>query len=449
MDMWELFLVALMPVLKLLLITAIGAILALDRFDILRGNVRKHLNIMVYFVFAPALICSNLARTITLRSLFMLWFLPLNVLIRNTAGIALGWLLVKIIRVPHHLHGLVLGCCAAANLGSLPLIIVPAICKERAKPFGDVDVCSRRGLAYASLSMALGHIYAWSIVYNIVRIYSPKTNVIKVDESIVNKEIDPENFSKCSTKSLVMAEDMSQPNNDGKDALEIECKVSDGKEMVVLLYVPEKPNIMKKLKILADKINLKALLHLQHWERVGPTLPYVTCNIEKGVPLFRKLLIGDNAHFHVVKDSVATLGEACIPAMILLIGSHLVKGIIKGAVHYNLIQPDPLYQFVLLLHYALPPAVLLSTMIQLLGVGESECSVIMVATYSCSAVFLTVCLRKVILVPKVNGSVTEMLGEGLASQTLTLVSGALYDQFMKKEIKDFDSFHTAILDIFK
>ncbi|KAJ1439513.1 hypothetical protein SESBI_02453 [Sesbania bispinosa] len=39
-------------------------------------------------------------------------------------------------------------------------------------------------------------------------------------------------------------------------------------------------------------------------------------------------------------------------------------------------------------------------------------------------------------------------GEGLASQTLTLVSGALYDQFMKKEIKDFDSFHTAILDIF-
>ncbi|KAJ1383978.1 hypothetical protein SESBI_42929 [Sesbania bispinosa] len=44
---------------------------------------------MVYFVFTSALICSNLARTITLRSLFMLWFMFLNVLIRNTAGIAL------------------------------------------------------------------------------------------------------------------------------------------------------------------------------------------------------------------------------------------------------------------------------------------------------------------------------------------------------------------------
>ncbi|KAK2405854.1 hypothetical protein P8452_68265 [Trifolium repens] len=39
-------------------------------------------------------------------------------------------------------------------------------------------------------------------------------------------------------------------------------------------------------------------------------------------------------------------------------------------------------------------------------------------------------------------------GEGLASQTLSLVSGALYDQFMKKEVKSFDAFHTAILDIF-
>ncbi|XP_057458014.1 uncharacterized protein LOC130748785 [Lotus japonicus] len=38
--------------------------------------------------------------------------------------------------------------------------------------------------------------------------------------------------------------------------------------------------------------------------------------------------------------------------------------------------------------------------------------------------------------------------EGLVAQSLSLVSGALYDQFMKREIKNFDDFHTAILDIF-
>jgi hypothetical protein len=34
--------------------------------------------------------------------------------------------------------------------------------------------------------------------------------------------------------------------------------------------------------------------------------------------------------------------------------------IVKGAVHFNFISSDPLYQFVLLLHYAVPPAVSVS-----------------------------------------------------------------------------------------
>lgn len=43
------------------------------------------------------------------------------------------------------------------NLGSLPLIIVPAICKGRSHPFGDVDACYRKGLAFTSLTMAVRH----------------------------------------------------------------------------------------------------------------------------------------------------------------------------------------------------------------------------------------------------------------------------------------------------
>jgi hypothetical protein len=34
--------------------------------------------------------------------------------------------------------------------------------------------------------------------------------------------------------------------------------------------------------------------------------------------------------------------------------------IVKGAVHFSFISSDPLYQFVLLLHYAVPPAVSVS-----------------------------------------------------------------------------------------
>ena len=54
MEFWKLFFVALMPVLKVLLITALGTILAINRFDILGETARKNLNtvsLIIFFVF--------------------------------------------------------------------------------------------------------------------------------------------------------------------------------------------------------------------------------------------------------------------------------------------------------------------------------------------------------------------------------------------------------------
>lgn len=63
--------------------------------------------------------------------------------------------------------------------------------------------------------------------------------------------------------------------------------------------------------------------------------------------------------------------------------------IVKGALRFGLVHPDPLFQFVLLLQYAVPPAINLGTIIQLFGAGESECSVIMLWTYGLASVSLT------------------------------------------------------------
>ena len=49
MQLWKLFITALMPVLKVLLITAVGAYLALDRFNLLKESARKHLNAVSLF----------------------------------------------------------------------------------------------------------------------------------------------------------------------------------------------------------------------------------------------------------------------------------------------------------------------------------------------------------------------------------------------------------------
>lgn len=41
------------------------------------------------------------------------------------------------------------------NLGNLPIIIIPAICKDKDSPFGEPDICYQYGMAYVSLSMAV------------------------------------------------------------------------------------------------------------------------------------------------------------------------------------------------------------------------------------------------------------------------------------------------------
>jgi hypothetical protein len=62
---------------------------------------------------------------------------------------------VLLLRPPQHLRGLVVASCSAANFGNLLLIVIPAVCREDGNPFGSGDVCTDRGLSYASFSMAV------------------------------------------------------------------------------------------------------------------------------------------------------------------------------------------------------------------------------------------------------------------------------------------------------
>ncbi|XP_042013891.1 protein PIN-LIKES 1-like [Salvia splendens] len=176
MAILDLFAASSVPVVKVLLVTVLGSYLAADRVNILGDDARKHLNNITFFVFNPALVYSNLASTLTFESMVELWFMPFNILITFIFGSVLGWVVIQFTRPPSHLHGLVIGCCAGGNLGNLLLIIIPAVCRESGSPFGDSDVCVKYGMAYASLSMAIGAIYLWSYVYNIIRVSSSRSS---------------------------------------------------------------------------------------------------------------------------------------------------------------------------------------------------------------------------------------------------------------------------------
>ncbi|KAL8149990.1 hypothetical protein AgCh_006849 [Apium graveolens] len=402
MGLLSLFVASSMPVLKVLLVTAVGSFLALDHVNILSEDARKHINTVVFYVFNPALIIGNLAKTITYDSMVKLWFMPVNVFLTFLIGSLLGWLVNLVTRPPPHLRGLVIGCCAAGNLGNILIIIVPAVCKEKGSPFGDPSVCSTYGMAYASLSLALGAIFLWVYVYNIVRI-SLEANCIDIDGSAVSDSTSKTSSLKPEsvTEPLLLPKDYNT-TEDSTDSLPY--TIFDGKTQGFAERL--KQNIVK----ISRKLNLKRLF--------APSTNGAIVGFIVGlVPLLRNSLIGDEAPLRVIEDSTTMIGNAAVPVLTLIIGANLLKGlrasgvqksmvigvivaryialpligtlVVKTAVRLNLVHADPLYQFVLLLQFAVPPAMNMGTITQLFGKGESECSVIMLWTYVCATISLT------------------------------------------------------------
>lgn len=63
--------------------------------------------------------------------------------------------------------------------------------------------------------------------------------------------------------------------------------------------------------------------------------------------------------------------------------------VIKAARYFGMVGSDPLYHFVLLLQYSVPPAMAIGTITQLFEIGEAECSVIMFWNYAIASIALT------------------------------------------------------------
>ncbi|XP_077215877.1 protein PIN-LIKES 1-like isoform X2 [Tasmannia lanceolata] len=360
MGLLDLFIAASIPVLKVLIVTGVGSFLATSRVDILGEDARKHLNNVVFYVFNPALVSTNLSRTITFESMISLWFMPLNILLTFIIGSALGWVVIQITNAPSHLRGLILGCCAAGNLGNMLLIIIPAICKEKGSPFGDPDVCHTYGMAYVSLSMAL--------------------------------------LPEVHTGSLT------------SDHYAAQCSPSSSKSEGLLEKVSIPVKFIQFLKMVSGKIDLKKLL-------APSTIGVVVGFVVGVIPQTRRALIGETAPLRVIQDSAVLLSDGAIPSLTLIMGGNLIKGIhgsgirvsliigvlvvryivlpllgivvVKGAIYLGLVHSDPLYQFILLIQFALPPAMNIGTMTQLFGAGESECSVIFLWCYALASVSLT------------------------------------------------------------
>lgn len=407
MGLLDLFTTSSISIVKLLLVIILGSFLALDCVDILGEDARKHLNRVVFYVFNPALAATSLAKTMTYERMLTLWFMPLNILLTYIIGSALGWIVIKITRPPSHLKSLIFGSCSAGNLGNLLFVVVPELCKQKGSPFGEPDVCNNNGLAYAAVSTAGNAVCLWIYVYNIIRIsVRDSNNEVEVDVCINTTESSAHasEYDQRYIVALLQQEDCLNSESYAETcALPFENSADIAKVPISIWFE-------QHVKMLTNCFNLKRLIP-------PATIGAITGLLVGTVPGIRKLVIGESAPLRVIQDSASLIGDAAIPAIILILGANLMRGlkgseirrsfiigiivvkyillplsgflVVKAAHHFGFVRPDPLYQFILMLQFAVPPATNIGTITQLFGAGESECSVIMLWTYALASVSLT------------------------------------------------------------
>lgn len=407
MGFWTLFEVASLPIIQVLLISFMGALMATEYLNLLPKDARKSLNKLVFMVFTPSLMFASLAKTVTLEDIISWWFMPVNIGFTFLIGGILGWILVKILRPKPYLEGLVIATCSSGNLGNLLLIIVPAICTEDGSPFGDSSICTSVGLSYASFSMALGGFFIWTYTFHLIRTSAAK---LKALQAVVEVSKAPNNDLDASQETYLL---IGQDQENVAIVVASSKSAEDTESHAIVSQESEhgKGNVSSWTKLIG-------FLHQILEELLAPpTLAAILGFIFGATTFLRNLIIGSEAPLRVIQDSIKLLGDGTIPCITLILGGNLTEGlraskikswivvgvicvryiilpaigmwVVKAAGHLGFLPSDPLFHYVLMIQYTLPPAMNIGTMTQLFNVGQEECSVLFLWTYLVAALALT------------------------------------------------------------
>lgn len=392
-----------MPTFQVLIISVLGAFMATEYWNLLPADARRSMNKVVFVVFTPSLVFASVAKTITFEDIISMWFMIVNVGLTFLFGGILGWILVKIVRPKPYQEGLVMAACSSANLGNLPLILIPAICEEDGNPFGDHSVCKRVGLSYVSFSMALGGFFIWTYSYQLIRTSAMKWKALQAMEAAEEASKSPNSDLDAEGETpLLKGEDEEQ------GSIVVSSNGSRNQEAIGA----DESDVPFSRKVVAF---VKQILH----ELLAPpTVAAIVGFFIGSIPFLKKLIIGDSAPLRVIEDSITQLGNGTIPCITLILGGNLIQGLRKstikipiiigviivryvvmpvigigiviGASKVGFLPSDPLFHFVLMVQFTLPPAMNIGTMTQLFDVAEAECSVIFLWTYLVAALALTI-----------------------------------------------------------
>lgn len=409
-------LTAIVPLLKLLSLTVIGLLLAHPKTQILPRATFKLLSKLVFALFLPCLIFTELGESITLENMGSWWFIPINVLISTMIGFFLGWLVVIICRPPPELNRFTIIMTAFGNSGNLSLAIVGSVCHTKtSSPFG--SHCHSRGVAYVSFAQWVSVILVYTLVYHMMEPPMEYYEVVEEgegdniqEEMVVNNPSRPllveaewpgiEDKVTEHSKTPFIARVFSSVANISQSSLpDIEISTEGVPTSPKSMMCLAEPRVVRKIRIVAQKTPIQHILQ-------PPTIASLLAIIIGTVPQLKAFVFGYDAPLSFITDSLEILAGALVPSVMLILGGMLAEGpnestlgrrttigiivarlvvlpiigigmvSLAGKLHF-FSEGNAMYKFVLLLQYTTPSAILLGAIASLRGYAVKEASAIL------------------------------------------------------------------------
>lgn len=124
------------PVMKVLTMCALGSLLAQPRINIITPDATRLLSKLVFALFLPCLIFTQLGESMTLANMLEWWFIPVNVLLSAVIGCLVGFVVAVVCKPPPQFFKFTVVMTGVGNTGNLPLAIIGSICHGQSNPFG-------------------------------------------------------------------------------------------------------------------------------------------------------------------------------------------------------------------------------------------------------------------------------------------------------------------------
>ncbi|KAL0462390.1 UNVERIFIED_CONTAM: protein PIN-LIKES 7, partial [Sesamum latifolium] len=366
MGFWTLLEISSMPILQVLIISVLGAFMATDYLKLLPPDARRSLNKIVFVAFTPSLVFASLAKTVRFQDIISWYDFKVVHACQHRDNFSrrrgLGWVAVKILRPQPHLQDLIIAVCASEH----PIGVLQSA-RRMGIPLEKRLFAPRVGLSYVSFSMALGAFYIWTYTYHLIRSAASKYRAMLEDAKEPSKEANKDLEANERTLLLNGEEHVPVSTNADEDHSRKSPRNDQWKQSATVWN-----QILGIFHQIVEEL------------KAPPVLAAIIGLVFGGVTWLQNLIVGENAPLRVIDDSLKLLGDGTIPCITLILGGNLTQGlskarlksttviavicvryailpavgigVVKLAAHLGFLPSDPLYHFILMLQFTLPPA---------------------------------------------------------------------------------------------